>query len=153
MSKQILSIFAVFALLVAGPIACKKGDSDAESSSAAAEDNSIVGTWEIDIESLMEEVPEEEREMARAMMGMMGNLSMVFGEDETLTIVMGEDNQQSGTYDVTSRDGDTLSMTLTSDEGDASDVTVTFLSADQVRIDPVDEEANGPQTMILNRAE
>lgn len=145
MSKNILVVFAALALLLAGPIACKKGGGDAA--------DNIVGTWTVDVDSMLEEVPEEEREMARAMMQMMGDLTMTFGDDDSLTIAMGEGESQSGSYEVTSSEGDTLSMTLTSNEGEASDVTVTFVSEDQVRIEPVDEEASGPQTMVLNRVE
>lgn len=144
MSKNILVVFAALALLLAGPIACKKGGDAADN---------IVGTWSVDVDSMLEEVPEEEREMARAMMQMMGDLTMTFGDDDSLTIAMGEGESQSGSYEVTSSEGDTLSMTLTSNEGEASDVTVTFVSEDQVRIEPVDEEASGPQTMVLNRVE
>lgn len=119
----------------------------------AASAEALVGAWNVDIDSMLASVPAEQREMTRAMMQMMGNLTMTFTAEGRLTIAMGQGQQQSGNYEVTEAGAHQLSATLTSDEGEASNVAIAFLTDDQIRISPVGENAEGEQPMVLNRAE
>lgn len=119
----------------------------------AASAEALVGAWSVDIDSMLASVPAEQREMTRAMMQMMGDLTMTFTEEGRLTIAMGQGQQQSGNYEVTEAGAHQLSATLTSDDGEASNVAIAFLTDDQIRISPVGENAEGEQPMVLNRAE
>lgn len=147
MSKNILVVFAALALLLAGPIACKKGGQGGDDAS-----NNIVGTWSVDVDETVSALSEEEREQARAMMAMMGGLTMTFTDEGTVTMSMG-DSDQSASYEVTSSEDDTLQVTMTTDGGDATNVVVTFISEDQLRIEPAEGEGNSSETMVLNRVE
>jgi hypothetical protein len=110
----------------------------------------LIGKWKLDAEKTLEQMPEEEREMAGAFIGMM-NIELEFTSDTaTMSMsMMGETETESGSYEVLSSSGDTLTIRLTDadDPEDTTELTITFDGNNTVRV----SEAGDEMTMVLTR--
>lgn len=157
MKRSILVLLSLLALVLAGPVACKKKEKV---------DDRLNGAWIIDADATIAQLPEDQQAMAGAFIRMM-KIGMVFGADGALEMsvsMMGEQETQAGTFKVLGIEGDvfTLEMTRAAEEGaeaeaeESSKMHVTFITPDQIRFAPVPEEGETAEdlqrdTLILKR--
>ena len=150
-------LVALAMLLVVAP-GCKKSDSaeggasGSSGSSAAAATGGIVGSWNLDTDAMLAAMPEEERAMAGAFMGMM-QMTMTFGADNTVAMrisMMGQEETESGTYETVSTEGTTTVIRMTSADGQVANLSIDASTAGQLRITDLDEPE---EVLIFSRAE
>lgn len=124
---------------------------------ATAEDIQLVGTWSLDVEAALEandEMSAEEREMMRALFGSM-QMSLSFAEGNQISMnmtMMGETQREEGTYEILSRDGDSISVRVTPaepEEGQEPD-TMNFRVVDS---NTLVMEEDGQQMFLRRTAE
>ncbi|MCA9564037.1 MAG: hypothetical protein KC561_11145 [Myxococcales bacterium] len=143
--RNLISL-AIFAALLLGGLASANAQ-------VAADPAMVVGSWAVDVGAMMEAemagATPEEQQMAQAMIGSM-SMVITFGADNTANMVMsmmGETETESGTYQVLSSEGSTVTLSMTSSDGTVEQIVMTFNTADSVSATSED------MTLILNRTE
>lgn len=116
-------------------------------------DKQIIGTWNLDVESALAEIEnEQEREMARAFMGAM-SISMTFESNGTASMNMtmgGESESKAGTWTTISTGENTvkISMTTADEEPETQELDITIIDSSTIRI----TGGMGGQAMTFKRA-
>lgn len=133
MIRQFFVFIALVVLVSVGAVGCKKAERTAS--------QRLVGTWLLDVDASMAEIPEEKHAVAEPYLRML-QLGMEFSEQGALimrTAMQGKITERSGRYAMKSGvpDGGLFNFTLVADtETSASaedeDVQVTFRSDDQL---------------------
>lgn len=156
MKAKILVLFTLLAFVMVGSTGCKK---------KAQEDARVHGAWLIDADATIEQLSEEEREMAAAFIRLV-KIGLVFEEDKSLLIatsMMGTRDEAKGTFEVleVNEDDHIIQVTRAADpengiEEDVSQIRVTFVSENQMRFRPVAQEGETEadmdrETLILKR--
>lgn len=154
MKRQILVLLTLLALVFAGPVACKKAEVKAK--------DRLVGAWLIDADATLAELPEEEQAMAGMFIKMM-QIGMEFTKDGALTMrvsMMGQKDEQTGTFEVVKVEGDTVTLRVTQpanaetgEAGDTAEMLAIFRGDDQIRFMPVAEEGEdvSRESIVLKR--
>lgn len=147
MKRSILVLLSLLALVLAGPVACKK---------KAKADERLNGAWIIDADATIAQLPEDQQAVAGAFIRLM-KIGMIFdgeGKLEMSVSMMGEQETQDGTYKIISIEDDvfTVEMTRAAEEGaegeeESSQMIVTFVTPDQIRFAPVPEEGDTPESL------
>ena len=159
---------SLFALLLAGPIACKKAQPDQQphaqdqeavqveaadaTGGSAASVEKLHGAWLIDHEATIAQLPEDQQQMAGAFMKMM-KIGIIFKADETVVMrvsMMEQKDEQEGSYKVLDAIGNSLIVELSRGEvinedgelvqEESSQMIVTFLNNDEISFKPIAEE-------------
>lgn len=155
MKRSLLLLLTLFAFVLAGPVACK----------AKKQANPMEGSWIIDTDATIEQIDEDQREMAAVFIRMV-KIGLTFdpaGEMVITTAMLGSQEEASGTYEVVSADGDdyVVEVTRAADpeaevEAMTSQVRITFRGDDQILFRPVPQEGETEEdmereTLILKR--
>jgi hypothetical protein len=114
---------------------------------AAASAAMLLGSWVMDGQATVAAMPEAEREMAGAFIGMM-NITMTFNPDNTAVMsmsMMGESETQEGRYEVLGAEGSTLNIRMTSEGEPPEEMTLNFPSNDVMQI------SDGEMALVFNR--
>ena len=116
-------------------------------------EDKIIGTWTVDIDATMaedpkmKEMPEEQKEQAKkAAEAFLSNMSFEFTKDGQAIAKMG-DKEQKGAFTIKKTEGDTLTLDMTSGEGEnvrTQEMTVT-VKGDQLHM------AQGEQKFVLKK--
>lgn len=164
MKRNLLLLLTMVLLVVAGPIACKKGGG---LGAQQAHQKQIIGHWIIDADETLALLPAEERDMAAMFINMM-RMGMVFGEDGTLEMkvsVMGQEETQRSNYSVLAATATEVRFKIQQvleegEEAPAEEITMvaTFQEGDRVAIGPIEDGAdaatavpNPSETIVLRR--
>ena len=114
--------------------------------------NTLLGTWQVtdvDMSSMLETVPEEQKAFMEAMLPMMQeamkSMTMEFSEDGkviTKSAVMGEQSEEEGTWSL-SDDAKTLTI---NGEGNSQEMQVTELTNAKMVVKIVEEDGEFSMT-------
>lgn len=117
-------------------------------------EDKIVGTWTVDIDATlagdpkMKDMPEEQKEQAKkATEAFFSNMSFEFTKDGQATSKMGE-KEQKGTFVIKKTEGDTLTLDMTSGEGESVKTQEMVLT---VKGDQLHMTGQGGQQIVLKR--
>ena len=125
---------------------------DAPAQPATGTTGTIIGSWNLDTQAMIAALPEAEREMAGAFMGMM-QMNMTFGADNTVNMrvsMMGQEETESGTWESVSRDGDTHVIRITSSDGEVATLTIRASEPGVLRV--VDQDDPTGEELVLRAA-
>jgi len=128
-----------------------------EAPSAVTAEN-LHGQWNADFQRMLEgeEMTDEERQMAQALFGS-AEISFTFGADGSLTMnanMMGQQETESGSWEVQSTEGNVLTISATKDpaEGEEAETEVMVVTFESMNTVAMTEEGGG-ETLYFNRAE
>lgn len=162
MKRNLLLALAMVLLALAGPVACKKKDNAAAVAEQAQAQ--LIGSWIIDSEATIANMPAEEREMAQMFINMM-RLGMVFSDAGTLDMhvsMLGTKETQSSKYQFVSATAEEVRFNVTPNdpnpetgETETMLMVARFQGTDRVAITPASEEdpngTSNSDTIVLRR--
>ena len=117
-----------------------------------ATNDSLMGTWDADMQATLAGLPENERQMAMVVLGS-AQMQLTFSADGTMNMsmtMMGEEKSEGGTFSVVSTEANVVTLSTTTEtEGEATTetMTATFSDANTVAL----RSADDPQAFIFKR--
>lgn len=109
-------------------------------------------TWSADFAAMLaqQQMAEEERALAMALMGSM-QMTFTFSPSGSLTIAttaMGEAKEETGSYTVTSVEGNVINATMTGPDGQTESMILTFSDNNNFTLRPATQEGSGAPEQI-----